>query len=401
MVQRPQTRSRFFRAARAVLDPCSSPAKDVVIEVVDGVIRRVRPDGQWRRSTSETIDFRDGVLTAGIGDAHVHLGFDGSDQPEAVMRSRDRSALDALIARNAAALVARGVTTVRDLGCLGTAVTELAGRWMNDPRFPRVIAANQPLTRTGGHCDYMATMCDDLSALLEGVAARHSEGAEVVKIMLTGGFMHPEGDTPFRSVYDRATLQGAVEAAHSLGMTVAVHAHGTAGIAIAAEAGADSVEHCSMASPGGVDVDRGVLSLLADSGTHAIPTVSSVWDQPLPWAPRDTAINVISQLHGAGVRIAFGTDTGIPGVLPGDHVSGLQILAEAGLPPEEVWAAATVNAAQVCGLGERVGLLRPGSAADMLVLDTDPRDDLAALANPRRVIKGGLEVPIEEDGRGR
>ncbi|HEX5512694.1 MAG TPA: amidohydrolase family protein [Actinomycetales bacterium] len=400
MVQRPQRRSRFFRAASAVLDPYSPPAKDVVIEVADGLIRDVRPDGKGG-SVSETIDVRDGVVTAGVVDAHVHLGFDGSDQPEVVMMSRDRSALDALIARNAAALVVRGVTTVRDLGCLGTAVTDLTGRWMNDRRFPRVIAANQPLTCTGGHCDYMATRCDDLSALLEGVAARHNEGTEVVKIMLTGGFMHPEGDTPFRSVYDRATLQGAVEAAHSLGMTVAVHAHGTAGIAIAAEAGADSVEHCSMASPGGVDVDPEVLSLLADSGTRAIPTVSSVWDQPLPWAPRDTAINVIAQLHRAGVPIALGTDTGIPGVRPGDHVSGLEVLAEAGLSPQEVWAAATVNAAEVCGLGRQVGRLHPGSAADMLVLDADPRDDLTALANPRRVINGGSEVPVEQGGRSR
>jgi imidazolonepropionase-like amidohydrolase len=400
MAQRLRGRSEFFRAATAVLDPYSPPANDVVVEVVDGLIRSVHPDGRVD-STSRTIDFRDGVLTAGVVDAHVHLGFDGSDQPEAVMTSGDRGTLDALIASNAAALLIRGVTTVRDLGCLGTAVTDLAERWTNDPRFPRVIAANQPLTCTGGHCDYMATRCDDLTALLQGVAARHEEGADVVKIMLTGGFMHPEGDTPFRSVYDRATLQRVVEAAHSLGMTVAVHAHGTAGIAIAAQTGVDSVEHCSMASPGGVDVDPEVLSMLAESGAHAIPTVSSVWDQPLPWAPRDTAIKVISRLHEAGIPIALGTDTGIPGVLPGDHVSGLQILAEAGLPPEEVWAAATVNAAEVCGLGGRVGRLCAGSAADMLVLDADPRDDLAALANPRRVIKGGLEVPVEKDGRGR
>lgn len=392
--ERQREGSQLFRASLAVLDPYLPPAKGVAIEVEGGLITGIhRDDG--RRRCGNVIDLGDGVLSAGVVDSHVHLGFDGGDHPERVMRSGDRAALNRLISRNAAALASSGVTTVRDLGCLGTAITDQALLWENSERFARVISANQPLTTTGGHCDYMATECDDLGALLEAVRARSQEGARVVKIMLTGGFMHPEGDTPFRPVYDRRTLQEVVRAAHSLGLTVAAHAHGTAGIAIAAEAGVDSVEHCSMAAPDGVDVDHAVLALLARKRIFAVPTVSSIWGQPLPWAPRETAIGVISQLHRAGVPIALGTDTGISGVRPGDHVAGLEVLAEAGLSPEDVWAAATVNAAEVCGLGGHVGRLQPGFAADMLVLDEDPRNDLTALAKPRSVFKAGSAVPVK------
>lgn len=384
-----------FRAAAVVADPFSTALADHVVEVRGGRIVRVYP-ARLLAAGARVHDLGEAVVTAGVIDAHVHLGFDGSAHPERTMCSGDRAALGDLIASKAAAMVKAGVTTVRDLGCLGTIVTELAAGWGSDPRYPRVVAANEPLTATGGHCAYMATECDGLDELLEAIGRRRREGAAVIKVMLTGGFMHAEGDRPYRSVYDLDTLECVVSAAHDQGMAVAAHAHGTGGIILAARAGVDTIEHCSMATAGGVDVDPVALDLLVENATIAIPTVSSVWNQPLPWATRDEAIEVITRLNEAGVPIALGTDTGIPGVMPGDHVAGLQVLEKAGLSPVELWAAATTTAAAACGLGEHVGQLAPGYAADLLALDADPREDLSTLARIHAVFRNGRVPSIEE-----
>lgn len=384
-----------FRAARVVTDPITAALADHAIETRAGRITRIYP-GRWLTAGTDVHDLGDAVITAGIIDAHVHLGFDGSAHPEAIMCSGDRTALRHLVRGQAGAMVQAGVTTVRDLGCVGTTITELAKEWESDPRYPRVVAANQPLTTTSGHCSYMATECEDLEQLLEAVSQRHREGAAVVKVMLTGGFMHAEGDTPYQSVYDLDTLEHLVNAAHGHGMAVAAHAHGTGGIILAAKAGVDTVEHCSMAAPGGVDIDSSALALLAGRGTFAIPTVSSLWNQPLPWATRDEAIEVIRRLNEAGVPIALGTDTGIPGVMPGDHVAGLQVLREAGLSPEQLWGAATTTAAAACRLSQHVGQLKPGYAADLLVLDADPREDLSTLERVQTVYRGARVARTSE-----
>jgi imidazolonepropionase-like amidohydrolase len=384
-----------FRAARVVTDPVTAALLDHAIETRGGRIARIYPARQLAPGTT-VHDLGDAVLTAGIIDAHVHLGFDGSPHPEATMCSGGTTALRELVSNKAAAMVRAGVTTVRDLGCAGTTVTQLAREWRSDPHYPRVVAANQPLTTTGGHCSYMATECDDLGQLLEAVSQRRREGAAVIKVMLTGGFMHAEGDTPYRSVYDLHTLEHVVKAAHDQGMAVAAHAHGTRGIIVAAHARVDTIEHCSMAAPGGVDIDDYALTLLAQRGTFAIPTVSSVWNQPLPWAARDEAIGVISRLNEAGVPIALGTDTGIPDVMPGDHVAGLRVLEEAGLSAQQLWAAATTTAAAACRLSEHVGRLAPGYVADLLVLDADPREDLSTLERVQTVYRSGCVASTSE-----
>lgn len=384
-----------LRAACVVANPFTPASVDQAIEIRGGRIARIYPAAQLPVDTT-VHDLGDTVVTAGMIDAHVHLGFDGTAHPEATMCSGDLVALRELVSTKAAAMVQTGVTTVRDLGCLGTTLTELAREWRSDPRYPRVVAANQPLTTTDGHCSYMATECDDLDQLLEAVRQRRREGAAVIKVMLTGGFMHAEGDTPYQSVYDLDTLEHVVKAAHDHGMAVAAHAHGTRGIIVAAQAGVDTIEHCSMAAPGGIDIDHSALALLAERGTFAVPTVSSVWNQPLPWAPRDEAIQVIRRLNEARVPIALGTDTGIPGVMPGDHVAGLRVLQQAGLTPEQLWAAATTTAAAACQLGDHIGQLAPGYAADLLVLDSDPREDLSTLERVQAVYCNGRVAATSE-----
>jgi imidazolonepropionase-like amidohydrolase len=377
------SRRRLVFADRILTSPEADILHRGVVIVEGGRISAVGPATDYPAKPGDIVtELGDVVLAHGIIDTHVHLGFDGSNEPSHTMETGTDDDLRLLIRGTAKRLLAAGVTTVRDLGCRGTHVSELAEQIeAGSQTGPTLIAANQPLTETHGHCSYMCTPCDSADELLAGVAERIAEGATAIKIMQSGGFMHPEGDAPYRPVFDAAAIRGAVQVAHSHGLRVAAHAHGVAAIEQAVLGGVDSIEHCSMATPDGVAYDLRLARMMAVRNTAAIPTVSHVWNVPLPWGSREASIALVAGLHAEGVPIALGTDCGIPDVLPGDQVSGLAILAECGLSPAETWAAATTGAATVIGRAGVTGAIEAGTDCQLVAWRGDPRE-IGALVDP-------------------
>ena len=211
--------------------------------------------------------------------------------------------------------------------------------------------------------------------------------------MLTGGFLHPEGDTPHRPVYSEATLRLLVREAHAAGMRVAVHAHGVDGIRRAVDSGVDTIEHCTMTTREGVRYDAALARRIADRGIVVVPTLNRRWlDDDLPWTEGAVAIDVLRRLREDGVRLAVGTDCGIDGVGHSDHLWGLRTLVAAGMTPAEALAAATETGAAALGLSAEVGRLVPGAAADLIAVDGDPRTDLGRLESPAWVMARGAVV---------
>lgn len=343
---------------------------------------------------ADVVDVGDGLLAPGLIDPHVHLGFDGSDLPSATMRSADDVELAWLLARNAARQLHSGVTACRDLGCRDTFASRLRDAITNATLVgPRVIAADAPVTVTGGHCWYMAEECDAEFDLIRAVRKRARDGADVVKVMLTGGFLYSQGDAPHRSVYSAEELAAAVADAHRVGLQVAVHAHGSEGVRVAAAAGVDTIEHATMTTPDGPVFDSLLADAIAESGAIVVPTLSARWtDDDLPWASAAAAFEVIAGMHGAGVRIAIGSDAGIDGVPHGRYHEAVAALSAAGLGNRDVYRSATIHAASACSLDGRAGIVRPGAFADFVLLDTDPRDDLRTLGHVRSVIARGSVV---------
>lgn len=390
----------FDRAfvARAIMSEPGGPILSGHAVVVRGDrVASIRPVAELTGG-GEIVDLGESLVMPGLIDTHVHLGFDSSTTPEAPMLSEDTHGLAVHARAQARAFLRSGVTTVRDLGCRGTTITEIAAVPPQIAGLPRILAANEPLGVTGGHCDYMSTACDDLARLCAAIDARAAEKAHTVKIMLTGGFIDDGGEAAHRVVYDVETLRAATAYAHRLDLRVAVHAHNVAGILQCAQAGVDTIEHCSMLGRSGIAADPAVYRELAASGSTAVPTVSALWDVDLPWAPRDEALEAIKSLIAHRVPIAFGSDSGIPGAFPGKPLDGLRVLVRAGMSPADALRAATLRAAEVLGMSHTIGRLLPGHSADMLVLDGDPCADLDVLAAPRRVIVAGQSLWIEGDG---
>jgi imidazolonepropionase-like amidohydrolase len=365
--------------------------------LVDGArIVASGPSGPLRahrdaRHGAEVIDLGDVTLLPGLIDAHVHLGFDGGPGPVARMRAETEAEQLILMLRSARELLRAGVTTARDLGArafLDVAVRDAIARGTADG--PRLVTAARPITPAGGHCWFMGGECDSPDELRRMVRLHHKMGADLIKVMATGGFM-TEGPAPWHAQFTAGELRIVVEEAHRLGRRVAAHAHGTEGIARAVAARADTIEHCSFAGPDGIfgsAFDPVLADEIAAAGIFVCPTINV--QAPIMRERYGPVLEeVIMGLSEHGVQIIAGTDAGTDDCPHGAYVCGLEALAEAGLRARDVLGAATLRAARALGVDDRTGSVEPGKDADLIAVRGDPLRDISALHRVELVVARG------------
>jgi imidazolonepropionase-like amidohydrolase len=283
------------------------------------------------------------------------------------------------------------VTSARDLGArsfLDVVVRDAIASGLADG--PRLVTAARPLTPTGGHCWFMGGECDTADDLRRMVRLHHKMGADLIKVMSTGGFM-TAGSAPWYAQFSEAELSAVVAEAHRLGKRVAAHAHGTEGIARAVAARVDTIEHCSFSGLDGqygAAFDPAVADEMAETGIYACPTMNIRTLQRHEEVGAARA-KVITGLYSRGVQIISGTDAGI-GNCPHDAFGcGLEALVRAGLPVREALAAATERAARALGIDDRAGTLEPGKDADLIAVRGNPLADVAALRRVELVVARG------------
>ncbi|HTO51844.1 MAG TPA: amidohydrolase family protein [Myxococcota bacterium] len=381
------------------------------LRIWDGVSETLRPGagelfaeaGRWVASAprdAERIDLRGAVALPGLCDAHVHLALD----PERREVAQDGSAdsLQAMAAR-ARRMAEAGITTARDLGGPDFRALELRDRIACGEEIgPRLLCAGQPLTSPKGHCWYWGAEARGPDELRAGVRRQVEAGADWIKVMATGGVL-TKGTTPATSQFDQEELDAAVAEARAHGRRTAAHCHGTEGIQRAARAGVRTIEHCSFASESafGGAPDPEVIDFVARSGAWISPTVNTGFarffderGEPSKFALRMS--EVYRRLRAAGARFVASTDAGIPNVAHHRLPEALPIFARlAGLTPVETLRTATSGAAQALGLGRETGQIAPGFAADLLVVDGNPLEDLGALLRPVLVLLRG-RVALKE-----
>ena len=352
-----------------------------------GALRSMGPGG-------EVVDLGAVTLLPGLIDAHVHLGFDGGPDPAARMRAETDAEQLILMRSSARQLLHAGVTTVRDLGArafLDIAVRDAIARGTEDG--PRLVTAGRPLTPAGGHCWFMGGECGSAGELRRMVRLHHLRGADLIKVMATGGFL-TTGSAPWSAQFTAPELSAVTREAHRLGMRVAAHAHGTEGIARAVAAGADTIEHCSFAGPDGEfgsDFDPALAEEIAVAGIFVCPTINVT--APVMRERHGPVLEgVIRGLHRRGVPLIAGTDAGTENCPHGAYACGLEALAEAGLPAREVLEAATLRAARALGVEDRTGSIAPGKDADLIAIRGDPLRDVSALHRIELVVTRGRQV---------
>jgi imidazolonepropionase-like amidohydrolase len=336
------------------------------------------------------------TLTPGLIDCHVHLQFDGVGDFEKEARELTPALAALKAAANAARHLAAGVTTVRDLGGLD-AVSCDVGRAIERgvTAGSRVLAAGRALTVTGGHGHNVgfARQVDGADAMRKAVREEIRAGASAIKVVATGGVLTPGIGATF-TAYTAAELEAAVDEAHTWDRGVAAHAIGTEGILRAVRAGVDSIEHCNQATPE-------VVREMKARGTFRSPTISAVrgiveHPDDVPAYAVEKAATLLEdsrRSHAravrAGVRHVCGTDAGTPFNPHGNGPRELAYMVEWGMAPIEAMRAATANGAELLRLAN-VGTIEAGAAADLVLYDENPCDDIVAVLKPALVLKAGI-----------
>ena len=353
----------------------------------------------------DVIDLTDSFILPGLIDAHVHLTLAYKSGRSAFEITGEEMLMDGVV--NARATLQAGFTTVRDVGArphswplivLRDAIE--AGKIPG----PRVFAAGNSISATGGHADYFdwpdhmlevletPGLCDDTGSCRRAVRRQFRQGADLIKINATGGGGERNGGRDDPPAFFPDEFAALVETARSLNLKVAAHAHGTAGINSALNAGVDSIEHGSF-------LDEESIRLFNATGAFLVPTLSvhnvllaeiddatGMMKQRIQNFLDEHPVNV-GKAYRAGVRIALGTDAGI--VPHGDNAHELEWYVSVGMTNQDAIKTATVNAAELLGIESDAGTLAGGKPADLIAVRGDPLEDITALRNVIFVMKSG------------
>jgi imidazolonepropionase-like amidohydrolase len=369
------------------------------VVVIEGHrITAVVSEGQAGEGT--VVDLGGLTLLPGLFNCHTHLCLSGAADPVRVLAQESYPTTVIQATLRARHNVEAGVTTIRDLG--GRDYAEIAVRDAVRAGLipgPRIVAAGRGVCMTGGHgWQLLARQADGADEVRKAVREQLRAGADVIKLLATGGVMTP-GVDPSSAQLTIDELRAGVEEAHKARRKAAAHAQAEDGIAFCLSAGIDTIEH-------GIFLTEPLAARMAAQGTALVATLVA----PHAIVEGGTAAGIpefavkksasVRERHlesfrlamRAGVRIAAGTDAGTPLNPHGTIVPELLLMAAAGMPPLEVIRAATSVAAAVTGLEAETGRVAPGLAADLLAVEGNPADSLKALDAVRLVIADGRTV---------
>ncbi|MFN0010840.1 MAG: amidohydrolase family protein [Phycisphaerales bacterium] len=423
--------------------PGQPPIKDASVLCKDGVVVQIAGGGKALDMAAANtpgavlaeVDWRDRTVTPGLIDCHVHL----ADEWNATLRARFTTEGDSFAAVRGASYAKKtidaGFTTVRDLGArrpdviFGLRDAINAGFAVG----PRIIAAGHPISMTGGHGDFTLNFRPEIFGVQtpdDGVADGPEEcmkavrnqiklGADVIKVTATGGVLSASSAGLAQHYFDDE-LAAIVRTAHSLGKKVAAHAHGTDGINAAIRAGVDSIEHGTYLDDSSIALFKERASAAGKAGAAggatggaaggALPTgicyhvptllaaatvaenaektgyyLKMVADKARLVGPK--AVEMFRASYKGGVKIAFGTDTGVSA--HGGNAREFTLMIAAGMSPTEALVSATITASQLLGLEAQIGTIEVGKAADLVSFRADPTSEPAEFERAAGVIKGG------------
>ena len=398
----------FVQAGHLLADPATGRVEaEQTVVIQNGRVVRIE-DGYVGEGQGQVVDLRDQFVLPGLIDSHVHLlGQQGpTNRLDAVTTTRSAATLEG--AYYARLTLEAGFTTVANLGASSEAIFALRdavarGRVPG----PRILASGASISVHGGHGDSHGyrpevlevlrseAVCSGPDDCRRAVREQVRLGADLIKITATGGVLSNTAAGLGQQFSDEE-LEAIIDAAHRMGRRVTAHAHGADGITAFIRAGGDSIEH-------GTYLDDEGIRLMRQNGAWLVPTllagdfVARIASGPDNYfTPAQTTkaleagplmLDMARRAHTAGVRIAFGTDSGVSA--HGDNAQEFALLVRAGLTPLQAIQSATIGAAEHLQIDDETGALRPGLAADLIAVSGDPLADVTELERVRFVMRAG------------
>jgi imidazolonepropionase-like amidohydrolase len=353
------------------------------------------PDG------ARVVDLPGTTLMPGMIEGHSHLflhPYNETSWDDQVLKEPP-ALRTARAVNHARATLMAGFTTTRDLGTEGAGYGDVGLKQAIEQGIvpgPRMLVATRAIVATGAYGpknnepDFAARGAEeaDGEGLLKAVRRQIAGGADVVK--LYGDYRWRPGE-PSRPTFTAAEMKLAVDAAHSAGREVAVHASTPEGMRRAIEAGVDTIEHGDGGTPE-------IFRLMKAHGTALCPTVAAGdaisryrgWNgaAPEPEGIQEKRKSFAAAL-AAGVTMCMGGDVGV--FAHGDNAREMELMAAYGMPVAQVLIAATSGNAHIFALADR-GAVKPGVLADLVAVEGDPTRDISAVRHVRMVMKGGKVV---------
>ncbi|MBI4278256.1 MAG: amidohydrolase family protein [Armatimonadetes bacterium] len=365
----------------------AAPVPQGVVLVDDGRITAVGPRARVAIPEGTRVVRVPGChVIPGLIDAHNHLGmpFSQSGMGETRMPSDTAMTLRAL--HHARVHLESGVTTVRQCGephFIDIEWRDAFARGHLDG--PRLVVAGPGITASNGHGREISVLVDGADAVRRAVRENLRAGVDWIKIFTTGSRATP-GTLPGAAYYTLEEIRAAVDEAHRMGKRVGTHCHGGIGMTWAVQAGVDVIEHgASMSDENIASLVRAEIPVVVTMGVYFAESPAPDALDPVP-PHNQPAFDSIARAHRAGVKLAAGGDTRHA---PHTLLFELQILMKCGLTTHEALMAATRNGAEVCGLGDVLGTLQTGKIADVVVVGSNPLEDIQSLKDVRLVMKAG------------
>ncbi|WP_158772042.1 amidohydrolase family protein [Paraglaciecola sp. L1A13] len=400
----------YIQAGKLIPANSNDVLSKVTVVIDDNKISQIKQGFVSGNEQDKVINLQEYTLMPGLMDMHTHVTSQ-LNGPASYMERFTLNEADFAIkgVQYANRTLMAGFTTIRNLGDgynESIALRNAINKGVIDG--PRIFTAAKSIATTGGHADPTNGQASRIQGdpgpkegVINGVAEarkavrqRYKDGADLIKITATGGVLSvaKSGQNP---QFMDDELKSIVDTAKDYGMTVAVHAHGKEGMERAIKAGVTSIEH-------GTYMDKQTFKLMKKHNTYYVPTVmAGNWvaekakiEGFFPELVRPKAATIgplilqtLSRAHEAGVKIAFGTDSGVSA--HGDNGLEFVLMVEAGMKPIEAIRAATYHGAILIEQLDTLGTIEAGKLADLVAVKGNPLDDIKRMQHVSFIMKNG------------
>jgi imidazolonepropionase-like amidohydrolase len=400
----------LIHAGRLIDGISDSTREKVTVVVEDDRIVEVLEGYAEPQADDEVIDLKNSTLLPGLMDMHTHLSmeFNKNSYIQRFLLEPADYAINAVVFAERTLMA--GFTTVRDLGDRDNVTISLRNAIQRGlVKGPRIFTAAKSLATTGGHADPSNGMksyfqgdpgpregvVNGAADAAKAVRQRYKDGADLIKITATGGVLSV-AKNGLNPQFSDEELEAIIRTAKDYGFHVAAHAHGAEGMKRAVRAGVHSIEHGTL-------MDTETMELMKEHGTYYVPTImAGEWviekaevDGFFPEVVRPKAAAIGPQIHKtfglaykAGVKIAFGTDTGVSA--HGDNAREFSLMVAGGMPPMTALRSATVVTAELLGIQDDLGSVEAGKIADLVAVPGDPLADIRLMEEVTFVMKEGV-----------
>lgn len=388
----------------------SSASQEMSIIVENNKIKSIETGYITPNSDDTYIDLSAYTVLPGLMDMHVHLSSEYTKNSYLERISLNSADYAIRAVTNSKKTLLAGFTSVRNLGDSGGVSISLRNAITKGIVVgPRIFSSGTTIASSGGHGDSTNSLNQNLTSdpgpelgivnslddASKAVRYRYKEGADLIKITATGGVLSnaKNGQNPQLTLEEISQI---VRIAKDYGLKVAAHAHGAEGIKRAVKAGVHSIEHGTL-------MDSEGMKLMREKGTYYVPTIiAGLWvaekakeDDFFPELVRPKAAeigpkikNTFARAYQAGVKIAYGTDTGVSE--HGKNASEFRHMVEAGMPEIEAIQSATIEASKLLGQSDSLGSLSKGKYADIIAVSGNPLINIRVLEEVDFVMKNGV-----------